>query len=77
MTPLRLNLLIIAGLITVITLKILELIPAVIALKLTDGGLIIGTLLGLLGSCITALSALGTTLLNDRKQDKDRNRDGE
>ena len=65
MTPIRLNLLLIAAGILAIALGILNLIPNILEMDIDDGPLIIGTLLGLLGSCITGLSGLGTTLMND------------
>ena len=64
-TPIRLNVLLIAAGILTIGLGILVLIPRILEMKIDDGPLIIGTLLGLLGSCITGLSGLGTTLMND------------
>lgn len=64
-TPIRLNLLLIAAGILAIALGILNLIPNILEMDIDDGPLIIGTLLGLLGSCITGLSGLGTTLMND------------
>ena len=76
MTPIRLNLLLIAGGILFIAIGILNLIPEILKLKMDDGPLIIGTLLGLLGSCITGLSGLGTTLMNDRAGNK-KNRNDE
>lgn len=76
MTPIRLNLLLIAGGVLLIAITILNLIPQILAMGLDGGPLIIGTLIGLLGSCITGLSGLGTTLMNDRTRNNKR-RDNE
>ena len=74
-TPIRLNLLLIAAGILAIGLGILNLIPRILEMNIDDGPLVIGMLLGLLGSCITGLSGLGTTLMNDSSTKNKRNED--
>ena len=70
MTPFRLNLIIIAGFITGVSAGIIVLIGMSISTLSGDsstGAFVIGALIGLLGSGITGLTSLGTTLLNDSK----------
>lgn len=75
MTPFRLNLIIIAVLITGVCVGIIVLIGKAMTLLSGEGGdsttgaFIVGAFIGLLGSGITGLTSLGTTLLNDRKSD--------
>ena len=76
MTPIRLNLLLIAAGILAIAIGILKLIPVILEMDSRDGPLIIGTLIGLLGGCITGLSGLGTTLMNDGGKKNTSNDDG-
>ena len=71
MTPIRLNLLVIAAGIFIIALGILNLIPQLLKDDSVHIPLIVGTLLGLLGGCIAGLSQLGTTLMNDDGKRKD------
>lgn len=73
MTPFRLNLIIIAALITGVCAGIMILIGKSIASLSGDtstGAFVIGALIGLLGSGITGLTSLGTTLLNDSKSNE-------
>ena len=72
MTPFRLNLIVIASFITVICVGILLLIGRAVTTLSGDsstGAFVTGALIGFLGSGITGLTSLGTTLLNDRKSD--------
>ena len=73
MTPFRLNLIIIAGFIAGISGGIIFLISKAM-MSINDdsstGAFIIGALIGLLGSGITGLTSLGTTLLNDSKSNR-------
>lgn len=72
MTPFRLNLIIIAGFIAIICIGIMVLIGKAMASLMGDsstGAFVLGALIGLLGSGITGLTSLGTTLLNDSKSD--------
>ncbi len=73
MTPFRLNLIIIATLIGGICGGIIFVILKALTMQASDtstSAFIIGALIGLLGSGITGLSSLGTTLLNDTKSNQ-------
>lgn len=65
MTPIRVNLLIIAGLIAAICIALIFVL--IKALDSPDNNsFIIGAIIGLIGGGITGLASLGTTLLNDK-----------
>ena len=65
MTPIRVNLLIIAGLIVSICFGLIYVL--IKALESSDNNsFVIGAILGLIGGGITGLASLGTTLLNDK-----------
>ena len=68
-TPLRLNILIVAAFIAAICGGIIYLIC--IALRQSDDGnqFIMGALVGLLGAGLTGLAGLGTTLVNDGRSE--------
>ena len=73
MTPFRLNLIIIAAFIAGISGGIIFLISKAMTSLGDDsstGAFMIGALIGLLGSGITGLASLGTTLLTDSKSNK-------
>lgn len=73
MTPFRLNLIIIATLIAGICGGILFVILKALTMETSEAStsaFIIGALIGLLGSGITGLASLGTTLLNDTKSNQ-------
>lgn len=66
MTPLRLNIIIIALLIAAVGGGILALLfKAIGSADAGSNSFIIGALIGLLGSVVTGLASLGTTLIND------------
>ena len=81
--PLRLNILLIAGAITFIGWQIVELIKFTMTPQIIEGAekaalpgggnsdFIIGALIGLLGSPLTGLASLGTTLVNEGRSNKD------
>ena len=65
MTPIRVNLLAIAGLIALICFGLICVL--IRALDSPDNNsFIIGAIIGLIGGGITGLASLGTTLLNDK-----------
>ena len=65
LTPVRVNLLVIALLITILNGGIIYLVYLAITSKETSE-FVTGVLVGLLPVGITALSSLGTTLMNDK-----------
>ena len=71
-TPLRLNIIIIAALVAGVGGGILALLFKAIGND-DDGSnsFIIGALIGLLGSVVTGLASLGTTLINDNGKSKE------
>ena len=65
LTAIRLNILVIALLITCITFGLIAVLWKALG-QPGDNSFIIGALIGLVGGGITGLVSLGTTLLNDR-----------
>ena len=71
MTPLRINILAIAFLIALVCLGIIILLGRELG-NPNANDFVLGALIGLLGTGLTGLAGLGTTLINDVKSEKKR-----